>query len=162
MAYNKYSNDKISQGLTYKYEEKQKEKKSNFKNINNKKVVSADYNGNSAYKQLSEGLSAKEKKADVKEISFKEEFTSNRKYIDEIFNSKNVNETILLINSMQKRAQELRGYLLSNLVSRREEAEKELADINYVFEKYADKIEYLVENNVLQRSDSSNALFRIE
>ena len=157
-----YNNDKICKGLNCKYAEKIKEKKPQYKAVNDKKVVSADYNGNSAYKQLSEGLSAKEKKADVKEISFKEEFTSNRKYIDEIFNSKNVNETILLINSMQKRAQELRGYLLSNLVSRREEAEKELADINYVFEKYADKIEYLVENNVLQRSSSSDSLFRVE
>ena len=91
-----------------------------------------------------------------------EKLSFYKKYIDEIFNSKNVNETILLINSMQKRSQELRGYLLSNLVSRREDAEKELADINYVFDTYKDKIEYLVKNGVLQRSNSSDALFRIE
>ena len=161
MAYNKYSNDKISEGLSVKYAEKIKEKKTQYAAVNDK-TVNADYNGNESFGKLREGLSAKEKKADTKEIVFKEELTSNRKYIDEIFNSKNVNETILLINSMQKRAQELRGYLLSNLVSRREEAEKELADINYVFEKYADKIEYLVENNVLQRSSSSDSLFRVE
>ena len=157
-----YNNDKIAQGLSFQYAEKQKEKKTQYAAVNNKTVVGADYNGNESFGKLREGLSAKEKKADVKEISFKEEFTSNRKYIDEIFNSKNVNETILLINSMQKRAQELRGYLLSNLVSRREEAEKELADINYVFDVYADKIDYLVENNVLQRSSSSDSLFRVE
>ena len=162
MAYNKYSNDKISEGLSVKYAEKIKEKKTQYAAVNNKTVVGADYNGNESFGKLREGLSAKEKKHQVDNIVFKEEFTSNRKYIDEIFNSKNVNETILLINSMQKRAQELRGYLLSNLVSRREEAEKELADINYVFEKYADKIDYLVENNVLQRSGSSDALFRVE
>ena len=157
-----FDNSKISQGLNFQYAEKQKAKKSSYKNINDKKVVGADYNGNERFGKLREGLSAKEKKSDVKEVSFKEEFTSNRKYIDEIFNSKNVNETILLINSMQKRAQELRGYLLSNLVSRREEAEKELQDIQFVFDKYADKIKYLVENNVLQRSSSSDSLFRIE
>ena len=155
-----FSNDKIANGLSVNYSEKQKEKKSSYKAVNNK-TVNADYNGNSAYKKMQEGLSAKQKKSATKEVSFRQEYTLNRKYIDEIFNSKNVNETVLLINSMQKRAQELNGYLLSNLVSRREEAEKELADINYVFDKYADKIEYLVENNVLQRSDT-NCLFRIE
>ena len=95
-------------------------------------------------------------------VSFYEEHTLNRKYIDTIFNSPNVQETVLLINSMQKRVQELNGYMLSGLKAKREQAEKELADINYVFEKYADKIDYLVENNVLQRSGSSDALFRVE
>ena len=156
-----YNNDKISQGLSFQYEEKQKEKKSNYKNINNKTVNDTEFNGSESFLKMQKGLSKAEKKSDVTEISFKEDFTLNRKYLDEILNSKNVNETILLINSMQKRAQELRGYLLSNLVSRRKEAEKELADINYVFEKYADKIDYLVENNVLQRSDT-DCLFRIE
>ena len=156
-----YNNDKICKGLNCKYAEKIKEKKPQYKAVNDK-TVNADYNGSESFLKMQKVLSKAEKKSDVKEVSFKEEFTLNRKYIDEIFNSKNVNETILLINSMQKRAQELRGYLLSNLVSRREEAEKELADINYVFEKYADKIEYLVENNVLQRSSSSDSLFRVE
>ena len=156
-----YNNDKIAQGLSVQYAEKQKEKKSSYKNINNK-TVNADYNGNAAYKKMQEGLKKSEKKADVKEISFYEEHTLNRKYIDEIFNSKNVNETVLLINSMQKRVQELNGYLLSNLVSKREEAEQELKDIQFVFEKYADKIDLLVEHKVLQRSNSSDSLFRIE
>ena len=159
----RFSNDKISQGLNFQYAEKTaNQKKTQYKNINNKTVNAADFNGSESFLKMQKGLSKAEKKSDTKEISFKEEFTSNRKYIDEIFNSKNVNETVLLVNSMQKRAQELRGYLLSNLVSRREEAEKELQDILYVFDVYADKIDYLVENGVLQRSDSSNSLFRIE
>ena len=157
-----YNNDKIAKGLSFQYAEKTAEQKqTSYKAVNNK-TVSADYNGNTAYKKMQEGLAAKEKKSDVKEVSFYENHTLQRKYIDEIFNSKNVNETILLINSMQKRAQELRGYLLSNLVSRREEAEKELQDILYVFDVYSDKIQYLVENGVLQRSGSSDALFRVE
>ena len=158
----KFSNDKISQGLSVNYSEKIKEKKPQYKAVNNNIVNDTEFNGSESFLKMQKGLSKAEKKSDTKEISFKEEFTSNRKYIDEIFNSKNVNETILLINSMQKRAQELRGYLLSNLVSRREEAEKELQDIQFVFDKYADKIKYLVENNVLQRSSSSDSLFRIE
>ena len=156
-----YNNDKISQGLSFQYAEKIKEKKTNYQAVNNK-TVNADYNGNEAYKKMKEGLSKSEKKADIKQVQFYEEHTLNRKYIDTIFNSPNVQETVLLINSMQKRVQELNGYMLSGLKAKREQAEKELADINYVFEKYADKIDYLVENNVLQRSDSSNALFRIE
>ena len=156
-----YNNNNIARGLSLKYAEKIKEKKSNFKNINDN-IVNADYNGNEAYKKMQEGLKKSEKKAEVKEISFFENHTLNRLYIDKIFNSPNAHETVLLINSMQKRAQECRGYLLSGLKAKREQAEKELADINYVFEKYADKIDYLVENGVLQRSDSSDALFRVE
>ena len=158
----KFSNSKISQGLSFQYAEKQKEKKSNYKNINNKTVNDADFNGSESFLKMQKGLSKAEKKADTKEVSFKEEHTLNRKYIDEIFNSKNVNETVLLINSMQKRVQELNGYLLSNLKAKREQAEQELKDINYVFDKYADKIDLLVKNGVLQRSDSSDSLFRIE
>ena len=156
-----YNNSKISQGLNFQYAEKIKEKKTNYAAVNNK-TVNADYNGNEAYKKMQEGLKKSEKKADTKEVSFYEEYTLNRKYIDEIFNSPNVNETILLINSMQKRVQELNGYLLSNLRAKRKEAEQELKDINYVFDKYADKIDLLVKNGVLQRSNSSDALFRIE
>ena len=156
-----YNNSKISQGLNFQYAEKIKEKKTNYAAVNNK-TVNADYNGNEAYKKMQEGLKKSEKKADTKEVSFYEEHTLNRKYIDEIFNSPNVNETILLINSMQKRVQELNGYLLSNLRAKRKEAEQELKDINYVFDKYADKIDLLVKNGVLQRSNSSDALFRIE
>ena len=156
-----YNNDKISQGLNFQYSEKIKEKKTNYKAVNNK-TVNADYNGNEAYKKMQEGLKKSEKKANTKEVSFYEEHTLNRKYIDEIFNSKNVNETVLLINSMQKRVQELNGYMLSGLRAKRKEAEQELKDINYVFDKYADKIDLLVKNGVLQRSNSSDALFRIE
>ena len=153
--------NKISEGLSVKYAEKIKEKKTNYQAVNNK-TVNADYNGNEAYKKMKEGLSKSEKKADIKQVQFYEEHTLNRKYIDTIFNSPNVQETVLLINSMQKRVQELNGYMLSGLKAKREQAEKELADINYVFEKYADKIDLLVKKGVLQRSGSSDALFRVE
>ena len=156
-----YNNDKISQGLSFQYEEKQKEKKTNYAAVNNK-TVNAEYNGNEAYKKMQEGLSAKQKKSDVQEISFYEEHTLNRAYIDKTFNSPNSHAIVLLINSMSKRKQECQGYLLSGLKAKREQAEQEIKDINYVFDTYKDKIEYLVKNGVLQRSNSSDALFRIE
>ena len=163
MAYNNYSNDKITQGLNFQYAEKTAaQKQTKYKAVNNKTVNDTEFNGSESFKKMQKGLKKSEKKADTKEVSFRDQFTLDRKYIDEIFNSKNVNETVLLINSMQKRVQELNGYLLSNLVSRREDAEKELADIQFVFDTYKDKIEYLVENGVLQRSNSSDSLFRIE
>lgn len=156
-----YNNDKISQGLNFQYAEKTAEqKKTNYKAVNNK-TVNADYNGNEAYKKMQEGLKKSEKKSDVKEVSFYEEHTLNRVYIDKIFNSKNVHETVLLINGLQKKAQALNGYLLSGLKAQREQAEQELRDIQFVFEKYSDKIDLLVENKVLQRSDT-DCLFRID
>ena len=156
-----FDNSKISQGLNFQYAEKTAEQKqTSYKNINNK-TVNADYNGNTAYKKMQEGLKKSEKKADTKEISFYEEHTLNKAYIDKIFNSPNVHETVLLINGLQKKAQALNGYLLSGLKAQREDAIKELKDIEYVFNKYSDKIDLLVENKVLQRS-SSDCLFRIE
>ena len=156
-----YSNDKISQGLSFQYAEKTAEQKqTSYKAVNNK-TVNADYNGNSAYKKMQEGLSAKQKKADTKEVSFYEQHTLNKAYIDKIMNSPNVHETVLLINGLQKKAQALNGYLLSGLKAQREDAIQELKDIQFVFDKYADKIDLLVENKVLQRS-SSDCLFRIE
>ena len=156
-----FDNSKISTGLNLQYAEKTTEQKqTSYKAINNK-TVNADYNGNTAYKNLQKGLKKSEKKADVKEISFYENHTLNRAYIDKIFNSSNAHETVLLINSMSKRAQECQGYLLSGLRAKREQAEQELKDIQFVFDKYKDKIDLLVEHNVLQRS-SSDCLFRIE
>ena len=156
-----YNNDKIAQGLNFQYAEKTADqKKTNYKAVNNK-TVNADYNGNTAYKKMQEGLKKSEKKSDVKEVSFYEEHTLNRVYIDKIFNSKNVHETVLLINGLQKKAQALNGYLLSGLKAQREDAIQELKDIEYVFDKYADKINLLVDNGVLQRS-STDCLFRID
>ena len=157
-----YNNDKIAQGLSFQYSEKIKEKKTNYKNINNKTVNAADFNGSESFLKMQKGLSAKEKKADTKEISFYENHTLNRAYIDKIFNSPNAHETVLLINSMSKRKQECQGYLLSNLKAKREQAEQEIRDINYVFDTYKDKINELVKNGVLQRSGSSDSLFRVE
>ena len=156
-----YNNNNIARGLSLQYAEKTAEQKqTNYAAVNNK-TVDADYNGNSAYKKMQEGLKKSEKKADVKEISFYEQHTLNKAYIDKIFNSKNVHETVLLINGLQKKAQALNGYLLSGLKAQREDAIQELKDIQFVFDKYSDKIDLLVENKVLQRSDT-DCLFRIE
>ena len=156
-----YNNDKISQGLSFQYAKKTAEQKqTSYKAINNK-TVNSDFQGSSSFLKMQEGLSAKQKKADTKEISFFEEHTLNKAYIDKIFNSPNVHETVLLINGLQKKAQALNGYLLSGLKANREQAMQELKDIQFVFDKYKDKIDLLVEHNVLQRS-SSDCLFRID
>ena len=156
-----YSNDKISQGLSFQYAEKTAaQKQTSYKAVNNK-TVNADYNGSDSFLKMQKGLKKSEKKADTKEISFYEEHTLNKAYIDKIFNSPNVHETVLLINGLQKKAQALNGYLLSGLKAQREDAIQELKDIQFVFDKYKDKIDLLVENKVLQRS-SSDCLFRID
>ena len=157
-----YSNDKISQGLSFQYAEKTAaQKQTSYKAVNNKTVNAEDYNGSESFKKMQEGLKKSEKKADVKEVSFYEEHTLNKAYIDKIFNSPNVHETVILINGLQKKAQALNGYLLSGLKAQREDAIKELKDIQFIFDKYADKIDLLVQNKVLQRS-SSDCLFRID
>ena len=156
-----YNNNKIATGLNLQYAEKTAEQKqTSYKNINNK-TVNSDFKGSSSFLKMQEGLKKSEKRADVKEISFYEQHTLNRAYIDKIFNSSNVHETVLLINGLQKKAQALNGYLLSGLKAQREDAIQELKDIQFVFDKYADKIDLLVENKVLQRSDT-DCLFRIE
>ena len=155
-----FDNSKISQGLSVKYEERAKQNKSSI-DINNKTVDAAEFNGSESFKKMQKGLKKSEKKSDSTEISFYEEHTLNRAYIDKIFNSPNVHETVLLINGLQKKAQALNGYLLSNLKANREQAMQELKDIQFVFDTYKDKIDLLVENKVLQRS-SSDCLFRIE
>ena len=156
-----YNNDKISQGLSFQYAKKTAEQKqTSYKNINNK-TVNEDFKGSNSFLKMQEGLKKSEKKADTKEVSFYEEHTLNKAYIDKIFNSPNVHETVLLINGLQKKAQALNGYLLSGLKAQREDAIQELKDIQFVFDKYKDKIDLLVEHNVLQRS-SSDCLFRID
>ena len=107
-----YNNDKISQGLSFQYAEKQKEKKSNYKAVNNK-TVNADYNGNEAYKKMQEGLKKSEKKSDVKEIVFKEEQIFNRKYIQDMYNTNNAQAQSLFLETLQKRKQELNAYILT-------------------------------------------------
>ena len=157
-----YNNDKISQGLSFQYAKKTAEQKqTSYKAVNTKIVNDSEFKGSNSFKKMQEGLKKSEKKADVKEVSFYEEHTLNKAYIDKIFNSPNVHETVILINGLQKKAQALNGYLLSGLKAQREDAIQELKDIQLVFDKYADKIDLLVENKVLQRS-SSDCLFRID
>ena len=156
-----YNNSKISQGLSFQYAKKTAEQKqTSYKNINNK-TVNSDFQGSNSFLKMQEGLKKSEKRAEVKEISFYENHTLNKAYIDKIMNSPNVHETVLLINGLQKKAQALNGYLLSNLKANREGAIQELKDIQFIFDTYKDKIDLLVENKVLQRS-SSDCLFRID
>ena len=156
-----FDNSKVAKGLSFQYEKKTAEQKqTSYKNINNK-TVNSDFQGSNSFLKMQEGLKKSEKRADVKEISFYENHTLNKAYIDKIMNSPNVHETVLLINGLQKKAQALNGYLLSNLKANREGAIQELKDIQFIFDTYKDKIDLLVENKVLQRS-SSDCLFRID
>ena len=156
--------DKISQGLSLQYAEKIKEKKSNFKNINNKKVVSADYNGNSAYKQLSEGLSAKEKKHKVDTVVFKENYFLDRKYIQSIYDNNNAQEQALFLESLEKRRTELNAYIVTGSKAHSERITAELKRINEIIHYFQPVIKKLVDNGVMQENSKSseNALFRID
>ena len=159
-----FSNSKVSQGLSLQYEEKQKEKKSNYKNINDKEVVSADYNGNTSYKKLSEGLSAKEKKAKVDNVVFKEEQIFDRKYIQDMYNTNNAQAQSLFLETLQKRSQELNSYILTGSKAHAERMTAELKRINEIMDYFQPVIKKLVDNGIMQENSkgSKNALFRID
>ena len=156
-----YNNDKISQGLSFQYAEKQKEKKSNYKAVNNK-TVNADYNGNEAYKKMQEGLKKSEKKSDVKEIVFKEEQIFNRKYIQDMYNNNNAQAQSLFLETLQKRKQELNAYILTGSKAHSERITGELKRINEIMDYFKPVIKKLVDNGVMQENSKSNNLFRID
>ena len=156
-----YNNDKISQGLSFQYAEKQKEKKSNYKAVNNK-TVNADYNGNEAYKKMQEGLKKSEKKSDVKEIVFKEEQIFNRKYIQDMYNTNNAQAQSLFLETLQKRKQELNAYILTGSKAHSERITGELKRINEIMDYFKPVIKKLVDNGVMQENSKSNNLFRID
>ena len=157
-----YNNDKISQGLSFQYEEKQKEKKSNFKNINNKTVVSADYNGNESFGKLSEGLSAKEKKHQVDTIVFKEEQIFNRKYIQDMYDTNNAQAQSLFLESLEKRRTELNAYIVTGSKAHSEKITAELKRINEIMDYFQPVIKKLVAGGVMQENIKSNNLFKID
>ena len=157
-----YNNDKISQGLSFQYEEKQKEKKSNFKNINNKAVVSADYNGNESFGKLSEGLSAKEKKHQVDTIVFKEEQIFNRKYIQDMYDTNNAQAQSLFLESLEKRRTELNAYIVTGSKAHSEKITAELKRINEIMDYFQPVIKKLVAGGVMQENIKSNNLFKID
>ena len=159
-----YNNDKILTGLNFQYEEKQKEKKSNYKNINNKNVVSADYNGNDAYMKLSEGLSSKEKKHKVDNVVFKEEQIFDRKYIQDIYNTNNAQAQSLFLETLQKRKQELNAYIVTGSKAHADRITSELKRIDEIMKYFQPVIKNLVANGVMQENSKSskNALFRID
>ena len=158
-----FDNSKISQGLNLQYAEKQKLKKSSYKNINNKEVVNSDYNGNTAYKKLSEGLSAKEKKHKVDNVVFKEEQIFDRKYIQDIYNTNNAQAQSLFLETLQKRKQELNAYILTGSKAHSDRITGELKRINEIMDYFQPVIKKLVANGVMQEnSKGNNALFRID
>ena len=157
-----FSNNKIAQGLSVNYSEKIKEKKSNYKNINNKTVVNADYNGNTAYKKLSEGLSAKEKKHKVDNVVFKEEQIFDRKYIQDMYNTNNAQAQSLFLETLEKRKQELNAYILTGSKAHSERITSELKRINEIMDYFQPVIKKLVTGGVMQENSKGNNLFRID
>ena len=157
-----FDNNHISQGLSFQYEEKQKLKKSNYKNINNKEVANADYNGNDAYMKLSEGLSAKEKKHKVDNVVFKEKYFLDRKYIQSIYENNNAQEQSLFLESLEKRKQELNAYLLTGSKAHAEKMTAELKRINQIMDYFQPVIKKLVDNGVMKENSKGNNLFKID
>ena len=163
MAYNNYSNDKISQGLNFQYAEKIKEKKTNYQAVNNNNIVNSDYNGNENFGKLKEGLAAKEKKAKVDTIVFKEEQIFDRKYIQDMYDTNNAQAQSLFLETLQKRKQELNSYILTGSKAHSERITAELKRINEIMDYFKPIIKKLVDNGVMQEnSKRNNALFKID
>ena len=157
-----FDNSKISQGLSLQYSEKIKEKKTNYKAVNNKEVTNSDYNGNDAYMKLSEGLSAKEKKHKVDNVVFKEEQIFNRKYIQDMYNTNNAQAQSLFLETLQKRKQELNAYIITGSKAHSDRITGELKRINEIMDYFKPVIKKLVANGVMQENSKSNNLFRID
>ena len=159
-----FDNSKISQGLSFQYSEKIKEKKSSYKNINNKEVANADYNGNDAYMKLKEGLSAKEKKHKVENVVFKENYFLDRKYIQDIYDNNNAQEQALFLESLEKRRTELNAYIITGSKAHAERITAELKRINEIMDYFQPVIDKLVTGGVMQKNNkgNKNALFKID
>ena len=159
-----FDNNKVARGLSFQYSEKIKEKKTNYAAVNNNKTVNSDYNGNTAYKKLSEGLSAKEKKHKVDNIVFKEEQIFDRKYIQDIFDTNNAQAQSLFLESLEKRRTELNAYILTGSKAHAEKITAELKRIDEIMNYFQPVIKKLVDNGVMQENSKSskNALFRID
>ena len=159
-----YNNSKVSQGLSLQYSEKIKEKKSNFKNINNKTVVNSDYNGNENFGKLKEGLAAKEKKHKVDNVVFKEDYFLDRKYIQSIYDNNNAQEQALFLESLEKRRTELNAYILTGSKAHADRITGELKRIEEIMDYFKPVIKKLVTGGVMQENSKSskNALFKID
>ena len=157
-----YNNDKISQGLSFQYEEKQKEKKSSYKNINSKTVNAADYNGSESFLKMQKGLSAKEKKHQVDTIVFKEEQIFDRKYIQSMYDTNNAQAQSLFLESLEKRRTELNAYIVTGSKAHSEKITAELKRINEIMDYFQPVIKKLVAGGVMQKNSKSNNLFKID
>ena len=159
-----FDNSKILTGLNVNYSEKIKEKKPQYKAVNNNNIVSADYNGNTSYKKLSEGLSAKEKKHKVDNVVFKEDYFLDRKYIQSIYDNNNAQEQALFLESLEKRRTELNAYILTGSKAHADRITSELKRIDEIMDYFKPVIKKLVTGGVMQENNkgNKNALFKID
>ena len=156
--------NKISEGLSVKYAEKIKEKKTQYAAVNDKTAVGADYNGNESFGKLREGLTKAEKKHQVDTIVFKEEQIFDRKYIQDMYDTNNAQAQSLFLETLQKRKQELNAYIVTGSKAHSERITAELKRINEIIHYFQPVIKKLVDNGVMQENSKSseNALFRID
>ena len=157
-----FNNDKINKGMSFQYAEKQKEKKSNYKNINNKTVNAEDYNGSESFKKMQKGLSAKEKKHKVDTVVFKEDYFLDRKYIQSIYDNNNAQEQALFLESLEKRRTELNAYILTGSKAHADRITGELKRIEEIMNYFQPVIRKLVTGGVMQENNKGNALFKID
>ena len=154
--------NKISEGLSVKYAEKIKEKKTQYAAVNDKTAVGADYNGNESFGKLREGLTKAEKKHQVDTIVFKENYFLDRKYIQSIYDNNNAQEQALFLESLEKRRTELNAYIVTGSKAHSEKITAELKRINEIMDYFKPVIKKLVDNGVMQKNSKSSNLFRID
>ena len=134
-----FDNNKISEGLNKAYVGKVN--RQNYKNIT-AKSEKGNITGNNSYEMLNKGLNAKmqQNKKEVTEISFKEEYFKDKKYLDEIFLGDNFQAKKLLIESLDRRKLELSGYLEQGCRAHEDKCLDEIKFINQIFTEYKDII----------------------
>ena len=139
-----FDNNKISEGLNKSY--KGKANRQNYKNITAKSekgnVKGTSFTGNNSFEKVNKGLNAKmqQNKKEVTEISFKEEYFKDKKYLDEIFLGDNFQAKKLLIESLDRRKLELSGYLEQGCKAHENKCLDEIKFINQIFTEYKDVI----------------------
>ena len=143
-----FDNNKISEGLSKAYVGKAN--RQNYKNITAKSEKS-NVTGNNSFEKVNKGLNAKmqQNKKEVTEISFKEEYFKDKKYLDEIFLGDNFQAKKLLIESLDRRKLELSGYLEQGCKAHENKCLDEIKFINQIFTEYKDVIKHLQAKGLL-------------
>ena len=148
-----FDNNKISEGLSKAYVGKAN--RQNYKNVTTKSekgnVKGTSFTGNGSFEKVNKGLNAKMKQnqKEVTEISFKEEYFKDRKYLDEIFLGDNFQAKKLLIESLDRRKLELSGYLEQGCKAHENKCLDEIKFINQIFTEYKDVIKHLQAKGLL-------------